>query len=280
MLIDLPWQWALALSAAFLAGFNKTGIAGVGILGVILMALVMDVNTSTGVVLPLLIVADLFAVAYYRRHADWKKLVKLIPAAVGGIAIGHVILRLLTGGEAPDKVFGPLIGGIVLTMMAVKLVLDYNPDKFGAVRGHWGVAVVVGILAGITTMLANAAGPVMVIYLLAMGLPKRAFMGTAAWYFLILNWVKVPGFVFEGRIDSSALATAACLVPATIGGAMLGPWVLKRIRQERFRLAVTVLAIVGSVFVIVKPWVMPMLTSTDRTPPAEVRVDESDPSSE
>jgi len=173
-------QWAMLALTAFLVGVSKTGIPGVGVIAVPLIAIVWaDAKESVGLLLPLLIFADLFAAGYYRRKALWGHIIRLLPWAMAGIVAGFFIMRQIDG-----KHLKPVIGGIVLIMLALKYWQSAGGKqaKDGDINlpTHWAFAAFMGLVAGVITMMANAAGPVMIIYLLAMRLPKTEFVGTAA----------------------------------------------------------------------------------------------------
>ena len=173
--VDLEnWHWALLAAGAFFTGLSKTGIAGLGVLSVALFANALPARDSTGALLPLLICADFFGVAFFRKHAEWPQLWKLFPWVVAGILLGCFALDRFSNAEAQRS-----IGGILLAMVALQFWRRRQPDDLASRLPHvgWFVALT-GIVAGFATMTANAAGPLMVLYLLAIGLPKLALVGT------------------------------------------------------------------------------------------------------
>jgi uncharacterized membrane protein YfcA len=229
-----PWQWALLAFGAFIIGVAKTGIAGVGVLSVALFANAVPARASTGALLPLLIAADVFGVAFYRKHADWSHLWRLFPWVIAGILAGYFALDHVTNAQVQR-----MIGCILLGLIALQLWRRRNsdPTSAGARLPHtWWFAALTGVLAGFTTMVANAAGPIMVLYLLATGLPKLVFVGTGAWFFLLVNTFKVPFSVHLGLITRDSLLMDALLLLPMIPGALLGPLLLKRINQRTFEL--------------------------------------------
>jgi hypothetical protein len=235
------WQWLMLGLGAFLAGLSKTGIAGLGILPVALFANALPARESTGALLPLLIAADVFGVAIFRKHADWGHLWKLFPWVVVGVFGGYLALDRISAAAVQR-----LIGWILLGMVGVHFWRQRQKDDLAAKLPHsaWFVAIT-GILAGFTTMVANAAGPVMMLYLLAVGLPKLAFIGTGAWFFMLVNLFKVPFSVKLGLIRPESLLMDAWLLLPLVPGALLGPVILKRLNQkvfERMVLVFTVLA--------------------------------------
>ena len=227
--------WIILAFAAFNLGVSKTGISGLGILAIPLVALVIPARASTGLILLMLILADCFAVSYYRRHADWWHLVRLIPWAVVGVIVGYMAMSRVN-----DRQLRSLIGVIVLLMMAVHLWRQWCNRRDGKAGNHevgirmdrpWFV-MLMGTLSGITTMMANAAGPIMAIYLLAMRLPQSVFMDTGAWYFLIVNCIKVPFSANLGLINVGSLEINLCLAPVIITGAIIGIPVARRVPEK------------------------------------------------
>ncbi|MHC5059700.1 MAG: sulfite exporter TauE/SafE family protein [Planctomycetota bacterium] len=237
-------QWIVLALSAFLVGVSKTGIPGLSILPVPLMALVLPAKASVGVLLPMLIFADLFAAGYYRRHAQWPHILRLMPATLLGIIAGYLAM-----GKVTDQQLKPVIGAIVLIMLTIRVVNDRLKKPQAETEPSAGLffAVFLGFFIGVTTMMANAAGPVMIIYLLTAHLGKTQFVGTAAWFFFIVNWLKVP---FSARLDlitAESLRLNAFLFPVIFAGAVAGIVLLKHIPQKFFRIIVLALATAAAV---------------------------------
>ena len=231
-------QWTILALCALLTGISKTGVPGMGILCVPLMALTFPAKMSTGLLLPMLAFADIAAVFYYRRHGNCKLVLRLMPWALAGILAASIIMPFVS-----DAVLQPAIGFIVLVMLALNFWRTRSANAFfEKLPHHWAFSVLMGFFAGLTTQLANAAGPVMAIYLLSMKLPKNEFIGTGAWYFLILNWLKIPLFMADGRISSSTLAYDFMLIPVILTGAVAGIVLLNKIPQKSFEKVVQFLA--------------------------------------
>lgn len=236
-------DWTVVLLAGLVIGITKTGIPGLGVLVAPLMASVMPAKASVGVVLPMLIIGDIFAVAYYRRHAVWYHILRLLPWAIVGMIIGWCIMDKIS-----DQQLRVIIGIIVLVMLGLNL---WQNSRFGHhiqnVPHTWWFAAWLGLLAGLTTMLANAAGPIMIIYLLSMGLPKHEFIGTGAWYFAIGNLIKVPFYLQLGLITRASLTLSLTQIPLIALGALLGILVLKRIPERVFRILAQALAAAAAI---------------------------------
>lgn len=256
--MDLTYQqWILGGLAALLIGFSKTGMPGAGIVVVPLLATAFGGRQSVGVMLPLLIFADIFAVTWYRRHAQWDRLWRLAPWVAVGIAVGAAFLKL-TGDAGPSKDrMNVIIGAIVLAMLALSLIRQKIGDRM---TPHHPVAVAsTGCAAGFTTTASNAAGPIMAIYLQGMGLPKAQFMGTTAWFFLVVNVAKLPVFAALSLINPSnpmisahSLLADLALCPWILVGVWVGRWFLPRVSQSSFDALVLILAAVAAVKLILQ----------------------------
>lgn len=234
------WQWALAIAAAFFVGVSKTGIGGLGMLPVVIFAQIMPAKQATGIVLPLLCFGDLIAVASYRQHTQWRFLWKLFPWTAAGVVIGYFAL-----GRIDDRQAKLMIGSIVLVLLGLHLARRKKHVGEGE-HGVW-FAPTIGVLAGFTTLVANAAGPLMAIYLLAMRLPKMEFVGTGAVFFMLLNWFKVPFMVNLGLINAQSFSINLWLAPAVFLGAFLGRKILVKMDQRLFEnLALILSAVAGA----------------------------------
>jgi uncharacterized membrane protein YfcA len=237
------WQWALGALGAFLIGLSKTGIPGLGILNVAIFALVFPARDSVGLVLVILICGDIVAVSAYRRDASWPHLLRLFPWAAVGVVAGYFAL-----GRVGDTAMRHLIGAILLGLGLFQLIRSFRPapgDEAAPPR-VW-LAPLAGATAGFTTMVANAAGPVMVLYLLAMRLPKIVFVGTAAWYFLAINLFKVPFSASLGLINPTSLGVALYLAPFAVLGALIGRPIVEHLNQRRFELIALALTLVAAI---------------------------------
>jgi hypothetical protein len=227
------WGWLIGALGALMIGISKTGIAGLGVLAVAMFTLIFPARESTGVVLPILIVGDVVAVLHYRRNAVWAYLLRLIPWTALGVVAGYFALDKLDARQV-----GQLIGAILLVIT----ILQFWRMRSARVVEHAGEVVshnvwltaVVGILAGFFTMVANASGPIMIIYLLAMGLPKMEFMGTSAWFYFVLNLSKLPFSYSLGLITVPSLTFGALIAPFVIVGGIAGYQILKRMNQRLF----------------------------------------------
>jgi hypothetical protein len=234
------WQWTWLAAAAFCSGLSKTGIAGLGILPVALFAIALPARESTGALLPLLVCGDIFGVSFYRKHASWPHLWRLFPWVTVGVVAGYFAL-----GRVNNEQIQRMLGVTLLIMVALQWWRERQGDLTSRLPHSLWFAALMGVLAGFTTMVANAAGPVMVLYLLAIGLPKLVFIGTSAWFFLCVNAFKVPFSLKLGLITPSSMVLDAILLVPMIPGALLGPRILKHINQRVFERMVLILTLAG-----------------------------------
>ena len=213
--------------AAFLVGFTKTSVGGVGILAVLLMALAIPGKSSPGVLLPMLIMADIMAVIYYRRACQWAILLRLFPAALVGVALAYWLMSLGSGGN-----YAKVIGWVILAMLALDVLMSDGVRRL--VRGRV-LTGIIGALAGAASMAANAAGPIFGIYLLQMGLSKSAFIGTRSWFFLVLNVAKLPFAISLGITTTQSFTLNLYYLPLILIGAYLGKIFVEYINLNLFK---------------------------------------------
>jgi len=244
--------WALLALGALIAGLGKTALPGSSTIAVVILASVLPARTSTAAMLLLFIVGDVFALIAYRRHADRRTLLRLAPAVVVGLLTGAAFLAVST-----DGVVRRTIGLILLTMIALTLWRRHRTSEQTAVAATGGrasrrlAAAGYGTLAGFTTMVANAGGPVMSMYFLATRAPVKVFLGTSAWFFAIVNLTKVPFLAGIGLLTPDVLLLDLTLAPVVVIGALLGTRLASHIPQRLFDRLVIALTVVGSVYLLV-----------------------------
>lgn len=223
------WQWFLAIFAALCVGLSKAGFSGLGLVAVVCFASIFGARDSTGIVLPMLIVADIGAVLVFKQHARWDYIRRTLPIACVGVVIAAVVMSRLD-----NTAFRPVIGVVILLLTGIQFVRLRWPDVLGRVPHSRGAAWSLGGMAGLTTMMANAAGPIMALYCVAVQLPKFEVVGTLAWFFFIINLFKVPFSISLGLIHGSSLLLNAMLIPAIVVGLLAGRWLIARLPQRAF----------------------------------------------
>ncbi|MEV0977397.1 sulfite exporter TauE/SafE family protein [Streptomyces sp. NPDC049915] len=246
------WGFAALAFAALLVGFSKTAVSGANTVSLAIFAAVLPARASTGVLLPVLIAGDVLAVLTYRRHAHWPTLWRLFPAVAAGVVAGTLFLVW-----AGDGVVRVSIGVILLVMAAVTVWRRRTAERTAepdvvTTRAGRIKARSYGVLGGFTTMVANAGGPVMSMYLLSAGFRKLGFLGTSAFFFLIVNVSKVPFSAGLGLIDGRSLLLDAALAVFVVPGALFGKWAVNRINQKLFEQLVIAATVVGGLQLLLR----------------------------
>lgn len=234
--------------AAVIIGYSKTALGGLAVIAVAIFATVLPAKESTAAILLLLIVGDLIACWHYRRDADWTLVRRLLPAVLPGLVLGAIFLRVVD-----DLTLRRSIGALLLVLVLLQLVLRWRGEGVSQTAHERPVvAWTAGIAAGFATMTANAAGAVMTLYLSATGIDKRRFVGTNAWFFLIVNLAKVPFSVGLGLMQWRDLERAVLLSPAILAGALVGYWSVNRMSQQRFDTAVLAASALAALALVVR----------------------------
>ncbi len=236
----------LALSATLLLGMGKSGIKGLGVIIVTLMALVFGSKASTGILMPMMITADIFAVVYYHRHTQWYFLKKLLPMMAVGVLLG-----VWWGNDISEAIFKQVMAVFILLTVVIMIWMD-RTKTFGIPK-HWAFASSMGLLSGITSMIGNLAGSFASIYFLAMRLPKNEFIGTAAWLFFIINVFKLPFHVLVWKtVNTETLMLNLILSPAILIGFLLGIRLVKLINNDLYRKLVLIVTAAGALIILLK----------------------------
>jgi uncharacterized protein len=239
-------QWLLAILGAAGLGVGKAGLSGMSLLHVLIFAFLFGARDSTGIVLPMLLVGDVCAVAAYHQHARWDYVRRMLPPACMGIIAGALLMR-----ELDDAAFKPAIGWIILGLSVLQAARMQRPEWFGNVPHTRGFAWSIGLAAGATTMLANAAGPVFALYCLAVMMPKFELVGTTAWFFFIVNLFKVPFSFGLGLIHGHTLLFNLVLAPAVVAGVLGGRSIITRLPQQLFERLLLAFAAMAALRLIV-----------------------------
>jgi hypothetical protein len=253
---DLPPAfWLLGIIAGVIAGASKTGVPGIGILVAVILPSIFPSREAIGATVPILIFADLFAVRWYTQYARWDKLTELMPWVAGGMLAGAVVLFGLGEGSGAKVSINLLIGIVVLVMIAVYIArLRFGNAMVPTSRPVMGA---IGVGAGLSTTVSNAAGPLMSIYMTSLGLEKTAFMGTTAWYFFIFNLTKIPMYLLLDWLTPAhplftlrGVTFAVLMFPAVFVGVFIGRWLLTRVSQNLFNAITIVGAVAGALRLI------------------------------
>lgn len=233
--------WLLLSLAALCVGLGKAGFSGLGLIAVFIMAELFG-KASVGVLLPMLIVADVSVYPMFRKHASWKPVWRLLPPALMGMAAGFFLLDGM-----PEEWAKPVIGSLILTMVGLQLVRQFAPEYFHRLAHSGGFGLAAGSFAGIATTIANAAGPVFQLYFLARRLPKMELIGIGARFFLLINLIKLPFMGGLSFTTSDSLMLNLKLVPLILLGIFLGRHLLQLISQRVFEWMIVGFAVLAGV---------------------------------
>lgn len=237
-------SWILAFIASFILGISKSGIKGIAVIIITLMALSFGARASTGLLVPLFVVGDIFAVLYYNKHAQWKYIRRFLPWMMSGVVLG-----VLIGNDLPEKAFK--ICMVIVILGSVVMMAWWDMRKSKVVPTHWTFAGFMGIMAGITTMIGNLAGAFSNIFFLAMRIPKNEFIGTAAWLFFIINLFKLPFHIFVWEtITFDTLLINAKLLPGVALGLFCGVRLVKIIKDQFYRKMILILTALGALILL------------------------------
>ena len=236
-----PTVFAIAAASAFCIGISKAGFSGISLVAVVLLADAFGAKASVGLALPMLIAADLMAVRAFLNHGSWLPVWKLMPPTLLGVLAGWWML-----GAMPDATARRAIGICVLAMVLVQGLRRVAPGIFQTLVDSRGFGAAAGVSGGIATMLANAAGPIIQIYLLARSIPKMELLGIAARFFLLVNLIKVPMNAQLSLITRESLTINLWLLPAIAVGVVAGRWLIGHVPQRLFEWLILGFAMLAS----------------------------------
>lgn len=220
------------------------GVPGLGMAAVPLMALIFGGKESSGILLIILCLADIFAVIYYKRHADWSQLIRLFPWAIVGIVLGAYF-----GNNINDQGFKMTMAIIIIVSLGIMVFLQKNHKN--SLNSNIGIVATLGMLGGFTSMVGNLAGSIMALYFLAMGFKKNEYIGTTAWFFLVINWIKIPFHIWSwNTITLDTLLIDLISIPFILLGALIGGLIVHRIADNTYRTFIIIATFVAAIFMI------------------------------
>lgn len=235
------FEWTVIFLCALLIGMSKSGLQGISMVAIPLMAWIFGGKQSTGILLPILITADVFAVLYYHRHANWHHIFRAIPWTFAGI-----VIAMFVGNKIEDKTFKQIIAITIMLSVALMVWRDLRKKK-EKIPNQWWFAAILGFTGGFATMIGNAAGPIFAVYLLALRLPKNEYIGTSAWFFFITNLFKFPLHLLVWKtITIKTLAINVVTIPIVLMGAFFAIWLVKKIPNKIYRWLIITITIISS----------------------------------
>lgn len=235
-------QLSLLVFAAFLIGFSKTGISAATMPVIPIVASIFGGKASTGIMLPMLLLGDVFALYYYKQHGEWSNIKKLLPWTLVGLFAGIIV-----GDYINDRQFKAFIAVSLFICLCILVYTEKKGDNLKVPNKLWFFSLM-GIAAGFTSMIGNAAGPLFSVYLLALGFKKNNFMGTMTWFFFIINLTKLPMQIFFWHNITFKFTTLAlCMIPAITAGALLGVVIIRKLNEKSFRYIIIVMTLIAAI---------------------------------
>ena len=239
--------WLITALCALVSGMSKSGLKGFAMINIPILAKLYGGMASVGILLPFLIFGDIFAIIYYKRNVQWKYIVRLFPWAIIGI-----VFATFFGKYVNDVQFRNTIGIAILVCLAIILYRDLSGKKFEFTDQKW-FSTSLGLTGGFATMIGNAAGPIFNLYLMSMRLPKNAFIATGAYFYLILNFLKMPIHIFYWKsVTIESLQLNFVLLPILLIGAFTGKYIVKFIPEKAYRLFVLTVISLSAILLFFK----------------------------
>ena len=225
-------------------GISKSGIKGIAVLIVTSLVIVYGAKASTGILMPLLLLGDVFAIIYYSRFTRWRYILKMSPWMFLGVLIG-----VFYGYNINEDNFR--LGMALIILISIGVMYYWDQKKDLKVTTHWSFAGLLGLTAGFTTMIGNLAGAFVNIYFLAQKLPKNEFIGTAAWLFFIINIFKLPFHILVWKtVQMESLKISMALAPFVIVGLYIGVKLVNIIKENTYRKLILLFTAIGAFFIL------------------------------
>lgn len=238
------YQWILFASCSFLIGMAKGGVPGVSMISIPIFAAIFGGKMGTGIMLPILLVADTLAVLHYYKFVEWKYIVKILPSAIAGI-----LIALWIGNIVDDGIFKAIMAIVIFLCVILMVIKGKTSEMFNFNSPIFSMGF--GVMGGFAAMIGNAVGPIFSIYLLATNLPKKAFIATAAMFYFMLNIIKLPLHIFVWKsISISSISMNILVVPVIVVGGIFGIWVSKHIPESTYRWFVIVTIIFAAILML------------------------------
>ena len=219
--------YLVAIPAVFLTGLSKGGFAGVGMVSTPLLVSVVQPMQAFAILLPILVVQDIYSVFTYRRQWDRRNLSLLIPGSLAGVAAGYGLAAYVSDTAIV------LIVGVFTVGHALMTILRRKPMA-RVERGNGPLGVLSGFASGFASMIANAGSPPFQAYMMPQRLPPAVFVGTSVIFFAATNWVRLIFYALLGQLGHDNLLTSAVLMPAGIVSTWVGIWLIRRMSPARF----------------------------------------------
>ena len=246
--LNTSWGiWLVTLICAWLVGVSKSGLKGIAMVTIPLLAHFYGGMASAGLLVTFLVFGDMFAIRYYYKSLRWEHIKKLYPYALAGIVLALVVGEMIT-----DNQFRIIIGVTVLLCLGLIFYRDFSGNAESFTRKNW-FARTLGVSGGFATMIGNAAGPIFNLYLLSMRLPKKSFIATGAVFYISLNLLKIPLHIFIWKsVSMDTLQLNFVMLPAVWLGSVTGKYLVRFIPEREFRIFVTIVIALSALLLFFK----------------------------
>lgn len=209
------WAYILVGFVVFLTGISKSAFAGaLGVFAVPLLMLKLPATDAIALLLPILIIGDILSVKSYWNKWDTGLLFSLIPGAVFGIIVAHLIVNYVSITQLKNTI------AFICIAFALRALFLGN-SKIEILNNRIGSLIMSG-LSGFSSTLVHAGGPPLIIYLTSVGFSPKKFIGTASAFFAVMNLFKLFGFTLLGIMSFNEVYTAALFFPFALFGNWLG----------------------------------------------------------
>lgn len=230
--------WVAAILAMFLAGISKAGLGnGLVVLVTPLVAMTIPITEAIALLLPLLVIMDILTIYQYRRSFDKKNVLLLIPAGLLGVLIGSIFIGYFDNERIMQLAVGIIAVAFVIYQLSQRLIFG----AFSKRAPKPAAGIFLGALGGFTSTLAHAGGPPLTMYLLPQKLPRRIYVGTAAYYFFAVNIAKLIPYTYYGMFNAKNYLVIIILIPFAFIGVRMGLLLVNRINDKVFNIAIYIL---------------------------------------
>lgn len=236
-------EWIVLLAAGLITGFSKFSVGGMGLLILPVIMIAFPGPQALGIILPMYLITDVFAVISYRKNVNWSILIKILPLCFVGIAVGSWLLSLLSISE-----FNLILSILIVGMLVLGIVLDNTQSN---IMRHPISTYLSGFIGGVVSMIANAAGPIFSLYFLEQKLDKKSYVSTRSWAFMFINLAKVMPLYALGLFNMESTLISLQTIPGLVIGAAIGYWVLGKLELVQFKWLIRIMAAIAAVKLMV-----------------------------
>lgn len=239
----MEMELIVILVAGLVTGFSKFSVGGMGLLILPIIMIAYPGPQALGIILPMYLITDVLAIISYRRQINWAILAKLLPLCFIGVVVGGWVLSFIDSSQ-----FSLMLGVLILAMLLLGFVIDRTKASF---MQHPLSTAIVGFIGGFVSAVSNAAGPIFSLYFMEQKLSKLSYVSTRSWAFMLINLTKVPVLLSIGLMNLESTIISLQAIPGLVIGALLGYWLLKKIKLSQFKMLIRIMASIAAVKLIV-----------------------------